>query len=244
MRAPPSTLPPALTTPSAIAYNLIHKVDLPATEARVAAYEQANKSSSASNVRAQQAASERQRQQESALKALQVQRARERRERHDAFKLELQALQDSSAEAAARGDDVKRKREEATRRYEKQERLVEQRHKIRDDAAAVAAAAGAVSASTSAPSAEPWLVTSLWDFVPGPLATLDDCTSWAFDLRDAPPSVGGPAEGKGYVDPWALEKLDSDAGDRFRAGGYDYSEVWQRCIRSCVDGLAIKIAAP
>ncbi|CEH11673.1 Predicted E3 ubiquitin ligase containing RING finger, subunit of transcription/repair factor TFIIH and CDK-activating kinase assembly factor [Ceraceosorus bombacis] len=222
-----------------LTYNLIHKVDLPATEARVAAYESANKSSSVSNVRAQQAASEQQRQQESALKALQVQRARERRVRHDAYKQQLQALQESSADDIARGIDVSGRREDVVRRYERQEKLIEERHKVQDAAAALVG--NAQTSTAAAPSRQQWLVESLWDFVPAPLATLDDC-SWAYDLRDAPSSLGGPDVSKGYVDPWALEKLDGDAGNRFRAGGYDYSEVWQRCIRASIDGLAINTA--
>ncbi|PWN40430.1 CDK-activating kinase assembly factor [Ceraceosorus guamensis] len=222
-----------------LTFNIIHKVDLPATEARVAAYESANKSSSASNVRAQQAASEQQRQQESALKALQVQRARERRVRHDAYKQQLQALQESSADDIARGIDVRGRREDVARRYERQEKLIEERHKVQD--AAAAAVGNSETSIAAAPSRQQWLVESLWDFVPAPLATLDDC-SWAYDLRDAPSSLGGPDVSKGYVDPWALEKLDGDAGSRFRAGGYDYSEVWQRCIRASIDGLAIKTA--
>lgn len=242
----------------AILFNLINDIDVPNTEARIAAYQSSNKASIQANTRNLAAEGEAQRAREEAERIVRAERAARRRQREERDRSEREQDEQDLVEAlAGRGKvDVEtvlhRKRENEENRIirmereEAQEEEEARRREIMLGQSAIAAVAAkkgkGVNANAKPDDGWPIPFTSdmLFDFE-GPLATLDDGRA-LFDLRGVPTSLGGisiPATSSGYEDPWITNVPDKDEVTRLRSAGYDWSLVWERDIRSINAGLDI-----
>ena len=242
----------------AILFNLINDIDVPNTEARIAAYQASNKASIQANTRNLAAEGEAQRAREEAERIVRAGRAARRRQREERDRMEREQDEQDLVEAlAGRGKvDVEtvlhRKRENEENRIarmeneEAQEEEEARRREIMlgNSAAAAVAAKKGKGGNANAKADDGWPIPfttdMLFDFE-GPLATLDDGRA-LFDLRSAPVSLGGisiPAPSSGYEDPWITTIPDKDEITRLRAAGYDWSLVWERDIRSTNIGLNI-----
>lgn len=249
----------------AILFNLIHNIDVPQTEARIAAYQTSNKSLIQANVRSQAAESDAQRARDEAVKSLRVARAARRREREERDRREREMDERNVVDAlAGRGgidvDAVLKKKQDNERqreaRMESEERAEEDEMRRRELALGNSVGSGKNGASATSSTKQsadtnitksngsgwplPFSVDMLLDFE-GPLASLDDASA-LIDVAAAPASLGGitaSGQGTGYDDPWIVKLPDKDESARLRAAAFDWRLAWERDIRSAVDSIGV-----
>lgn len=231
----------------AILFNLINDIDVPNTEARIAAYQASNKASIQANTRNLAAEGDAQRAREEAERIVRAERAARRKQREERDRMEREQDEQDLLEAlAGRGKvDVEtvlnRKKENEEKRIARMEREEAQENEdarrreimLGNPTAVAKKSKGNTTAKLDDGWPVPFTSEMLMDFE-GPLATLDDGHA-QFDLRGVPTNLGGfsiPANSIGYEDPWITSMPDKDEVIRLRAAGYDWSLIWERDIRS------------
>lgn len=234
-----------------ITFNLINDVEVEETEKRIMAYLSSNKASIQTNVRNQEAESESQRVREGEDKAFKAERAKRRKERQERDKREKEDDERQLVEALAgqKGGDLQavmqrrteneQKREARREREEAEDEEEEKRRAITIGSFVPGKGKGGGVQKAGASRSVPYSAEMLFDF-DGPLAALDR-SSHLFDLKPAPPSLGGAA-GKmvpTYDDPWITAELAKDDVARLRAGGYNWAQSWEREIRIAVEGIGL-----
>ncbi|WFD32524.1 TFIIH/NER complex subunit [Malassezia sp. CBS 17886] len=236
-----------------ITFNLVNKIDLEQTQARLAHYEVLNKSLIA--------AQQQEREQESALQAqldeaerqekqLRAQKVRTEQEQEEKARLEDErevvaqlASGRSIEQVMAAREKRAAERVQALQQREREEQQRQRQFETRLHAQPSSTSAGRLSAAEVDVARD----VALSDFV-GAYAVADDGSGLVAPRR-APASLGGLGRAnvgdvEGYVDPWLRPELVvADAAAQYRAGGYDWQHhVWRRALHAACDGLALRPA--
>lgn len=232
--------------PSHAAFNLVHKIDVEQTQARLAHYEALNKSLINAQQQQREQESLRQQQLDEAEREEKQRRARQVKDMQEREQQEREQEEKEIVAELEKGrniDDVmeelRQRREARARTARKQEQEEWQRQRRFEQqlhAAPVSSAPTALSVAGAAYARR--VATS--DFA-GPMALIDD-GSQLVETRAAPVSLGGLGGGSGYYDPWLkAEQVAPALVAQYRAGGYDWQhQVWQRGVSSACDGLALQ----
>ncbi|KAL4400347.1 TFIIH/NER complex subunit [Malassezia pachydermatis] len=229
-----------------ITFNLINKIDLEQTQARLAQFEVLNKSMIASQQQLRDQESLRQQhlddaeRQERMLRAQKVkeEQERERREREAEEKEIVAELEKGRSIEEVMAEREKR-REERAKALAQREREEQQRQKLFEERLhTTSTSSRAVKMSQDEILYARQVASSDFD---GAFALIDDGAQWA-PARPAPASLGGLGPGDGYMDPWLkAEQVSKSAVAQYRAGGYDWQhQVWQRGLNALCDSLALR----
>ncbi|KAE8224489.1 hypothetical protein CF319_g2627 [Tilletia indica] len=238
-----------------ITFNLINNIDPTRTEARISQHEHANRSlitrnASSLSLLSSHLASTEQAERTWRLKRADVLRKREEEERVWKEGRERELL-DLDEEGEGESADVFREK------WARKWREIEDRRKREDEVAERERVVMLGSSSSSKNVKEgggggvdlkaglyrPWMAEMVLDFE-GPLARLDDGRV-LFDIPTPPARLlafSGPEEGKrsterGYLDLYGEQpRLEEDA-KKVRVGGYDWTEVLRRRVRSGLEGM-------
>lgn len=232
-------------------FNLVNKIDVQETNARIERYEQVNRNNIATNVKTAFAESEAARAREEETRVARQARASRRREREARQRIEKEEEERALVEALAGRGDLSvdtviqrrdynaKKRQETTRQEEKAEEEAERRTEL-----ALGLRRSRVWESDRMNSRTDqkvdnttWSIKMVYDFA-GPLAALSNAEN-SFEIRRHPPSRSNTGSLEAlYLDPWALS-FSVELVEQFRVGGWNHSLEWTRSLRSANEGIGV-----